>query len=64
MMPKILILLLISIIFLAAAFLFFAVKVIFKKNGEFRKYCASSLSKDGKPIPCQCDGQTEHCHHV
>lgn len=50
--------LLITIILVAAAFAGFAVKMIFQKNGEFKKSCGSVDPATGQPIGCSC-GKTD-----
>ncbi len=48
-----------AIILLSLAFIGFAVKMFFKKNGEFKKACSSVDSKTGKPIGCVCNGEDD-----
>lgn len=52
-------LIIIVIILLALAFAGFAVKMFFKKGGEFKKHCASIDPKTGKPLSCVCGGEEE-----
>ncbi|HPB25543.1 MAG TPA: hypothetical protein PLB59_05735 [Bacteroidales bacterium] len=47
-------LLLPAIILLAIAFAGFAIRVIVKKNGEFKKSCSVTDPKTGKPFGCTC----------
>lgn len=60
---------LIAIILIGLAVTGFAVKILFQKNGEFKKVCSSSLidPKTGKPMSCSCgDESTSKCdnkHH-
>jgi hypothetical protein len=49
--------LLITIVFLALAFAGFAVKMFFKKDGEFKKSCSSVHPKTGERLGCVCAGQ-------
>jgi len=48
--------LLIAIIFMALAFAGFAVKMFFKKDGEFKKQCSTVDPKTGQPLGCSCGG--------
>ena len=48
--------LLITIIFMALAFAGFAVKMFFKKDGEFKKQCSTVDPKTGQPLGCSCGG--------
>jgi hypothetical protein len=50
-------LLLISIVFMAIAFAGFAVKMFFKKDGEFKKQCSTVDPHTGKNLGCTCAGQ-------
>ena len=57
-------LLLISIFFLGLAFAGFAVKMFFKKDGEFKKSCSSVHPKTGERIGCVCGGEGgDSCHN-
>lgn len=49
-------LLLISIIFIGLAFMGFAIKMFFKKDGEFKKQCSSVDAQTGKKLGCSCEG--------
>ena len=49
-------LIIIVVILLAIAFAGIAVKMFFKKGGEFKKQCASMDPHAGKPMGCVCDG--------
>jgi hypothetical protein len=56
--------LLITIVFLALAFAGFAVKMFFKKGGEFKKQCSTLDPKTGQPLGCSCGGAgDENCHN-
>jgi hypothetical protein len=46
--------LIISIILLGLAFAGFAVKILFKKNGEFKKSCSSADPLTGERFGCSC----------
>jgi hypothetical protein len=46
--------LIISIILLGLAFAGFAVKILFKKNGEFKKSCSSVDPLTGERFGCSC----------
>lgn len=48
--------LLITIVFLALAFAGFAVKMFFKKGGEFKKQCSTVDPETGQPLGCSCGG--------
>jgi hypothetical protein len=48
--------LLITIVFLALAFAGFAIKIFFKKGGEFKKQCSTVDPKTGQPLGCSCGG--------
>ncbi|HBX53125.1 MAG: hypothetical protein A2275_18165 [Bacteroidetes bacterium RIFOXYA12_FULL_35_11] len=51
-----------AIVLLILAFLGFAIKMFFIKNGEFKKTCSSVDSKTGKRIGCVCNGEDdENC---
>ena len=54
-------LILLAIIMLALAFAGFAIKLIVKKNGEFKKNCSTVDPKSGKPVGCTCgsDGKDQ-----
>ncbi len=47
---------LITIVFIALAFLGFAIKMFFKKDGEFKKQCSSIDPQTGKKLGCSCEG--------
>ena len=49
-------LLLISTVFMAIAFAGFAVKMFFKKDGEFKKQCSTVDPHTGKNLGCSCEG--------
>lgn len=49
--------LLITIVFLALAFAGIAVKMFFKKDGEFKKQCSTVDPRTGKPLGCSCGGK-------
>ncbi len=49
-------LLLLSIIIMAIVFAGFAVKMFFKKDGEFKKQCSSVDPHTGKRLGCSCAG--------
>lgn len=46
--------LLISIVLIGLAFAGFAIKILFKKNGEFKKSCASMDPVTGERYGCSC----------
>jgi hypothetical protein len=46
--------LIVSIILLGLAFAGFAVKIIFQKNGEFKKSCSSIDPETGQAYGCSC----------
>lgn len=47
-------LILIVILLLGLAFAGIAIKMFFKKDGEFKKHCASKHPKTGESIGCVC----------
>jgi len=49
-------LLLITIFFMALAFAGFAIKMFFKKDGEFKKQCSTVDPHTGKNLGCSCEG--------
>ena len=49
--------LLITIVFLALAFAGFAVKMFFRKDGEFKKSCSSVHPDTGERLGCVCGGE-------
>lgn len=49
--------LLLSVVIVAIAFAGFAVKMFFKKDGEFKKSCSSVDPKTGQRIGCVCGGE-------
>ena len=49
--------LLITIVFLALAFVGFAVKMFFKKDGEFKKSCSTVNPETGEHLGCVCGGE-------
>lgn len=51
--------LLLAIVLLAIAVGGIAIKLIVKKNGEFKKSCSSIDPKTGKPADCSCGGSEE-----
>jgi len=57
--------LLISIVLLALIVAGFAVKMFFKKDGQFEKRCGSVDPKTGKSLPCTCGKEEEagHCEN-
>ncbi len=52
-------LVLLAIIILAVAVAGIAIKLLVKKDGEFKKSCSSVDSKTGKPGDCVCGGSEE-----
>jgi hypothetical protein len=46
--------LIISILFIGLAFAGFAVKILFQKNGEFKKSCSSIDPETGQAYGCSC----------
>jgi len=67
-------LLLLTIGLLAFAFAGFAIKMFFKKDGEFKKQCSTVDPHTGKNLGCSCEGapgdgscrnddEEEHEHH-
>ena len=46
-------------------FLAFAIKMFFKKNGEFKKSCSSVNPNTGEKFDCSCGGIEDHesCEH-
>jgi hypothetical protein len=46
--------LLISILFIGLAFAGFAIKILLKKNGEFKKSCSSVDPHSGERYGCSC----------
>jgi len=56
--------LLITVVFLALAFAGFAVKMFFKKDGEFKKQCSTVDPKTGRSLGCSCGGTGDgSCHN-
>jgi len=51
--------LLLTAILMGLAFAGFAIKMFFKKDGEFKKQCSSVNPKTGKAIGCVCGGEGE-----
>ncbi len=49
-------LLFLTIIILAIAIAAIAVKMFFKKGGEFKKQCSSVDPETGKKLGCSCEG--------
>jgi hypothetical protein len=49
--------LIISIVLIGLAFAGIAVKIIFKKNGEFKKSCSSIDPVTGQPYGCSCGNE-------
>ena len=49
--------LLLTIAVLAIAFAGFAIKMFFKKDGEFKKQCTSVDTESGDKLDCSCKGQ-------
>ena len=49
--------LLLAVVLLGFAFAGFAVKMFFKKDGEFKKQCSSVNPKTGQPFGCVCGGE-------
>lgn len=47
---------LLALILLALAVAGIAIKLIVKKDGEFKKTCSSIDAKTGKPLDCVCGG--------
>ena len=48
--------LVITIVFLALAFAGFAVKMFFKRGGEFKIQCSTVDPRTGQPLGCSCSG--------
>ncbi len=53
-MKEILLILAICVVLIAACFLLFAVKILLKKNGEFKRHCASFDPYTGDRTNCVC----------
>jgi len=51
--------LLLSILILALVFIGFAVKMFFKKDGQFEKQCGSVDPATGKRLSCTCGNEEE-----
>lgn len=49
-------LLLLTIVILAIAFAGIAIKMFFKKDGEFKKQCSTLDPQTGKSLGCSCEG--------
>lgn len=49
-------LLLLTIVIMAIAFAGFAIKMFFKKDGEFKKQCSTIDPHSGKNLGCTCTG--------
>lgn len=49
--------LLISVVFIGLAFAGFAVKMFFKKDGEFKKQCSSVNPATGQAVGCVCGSE-------
>jgi hypothetical protein len=51
-----------AVIMIAIAFAAFAVKLFFRKEGQFVKHCSSIDPETGKPFECVCGGdEKEGC---
>ncbi len=48
-----------AVIILALAVAGIAIKLLIKKDGEFKKTCSSIDAKTGKPADCVCGGPDE-----
>lgn len=63
-------LLVLSIILVGFSIAAIAIKILFKKNGEFKKSCSTMEASGGRSVHCTCSGKTdESCenyfdHHV
>jgi hypothetical protein len=57
--------LIISIVLIGLAFAGFAVKILFQKNGEFKKSCSSIDPETGKAYGCSCGnaGEGDACEN-
>ncbi|MCK5838189.1 MAG: hypothetical protein KAG99_00010 [Bacteroidales bacterium] len=55
--------LLLTILLVGFAFLAIAVKMFFKKNGQFEKGCSTIDPKTGKRLPCSCGSSEESDNH-
>lgn len=53
-MKEILLILAICVVLIAACFLLFAVKILLKKNSEFKRHCASFDPYTGDRTNCVC----------
>ena len=51
--------LLLTIILMAIVFMGFAVKMLFKKDGQFEKKCGTIDPKTGKSVSCSCGSDKE-----
>ncbi len=55
---------LITLILIGAAVAAIAIKMFLKKNGEFKKYCATIEFENGEKIGCVCTSQKhEDCKY-
>ena len=62
-MNNILIVIILAAVLLALAFAGIAVKMIVRKNGEFKRHCASTDPYTGKSAGCICgNAQKNDCH--
>ena len=53
-MPPIVIILICSFVMLALAFAGFAIKILLKKHGEFKRHCATADPYTGERSGCLC----------
>ena len=49
-------LLLLSIVIMAIVFAGLAIKMFFKKDGEFKKQCSTIDPQNGRNLGCSCEG--------
>lgn len=48
-----------AIILLALAFIGFAVRILLKKDGQFRKSCSTMDNGEGDKYACKCSGKSD-----
>ncbi|MBR1769864.1 MAG: hypothetical protein IJ748_05330 [Bacteroidales bacterium] len=53
-MKEILLILIVSVVLIAVCFLLIAIKMLIKKNGEFKRHCSSVDPYTGERTNCFC----------
>ncbi|MBE0641516.1 MAG: membrane or secreted protein [Bacteroidales bacterium] len=55
---------LVVVLLIGLSFAGIAIKMFFKKGGEFKKSCSTVDPQTGKPMGCSCGGREDSCENT